>query len=213
MSGILLASVGSKTVSTDPAIGSSYKGGYYAGKVFQSGAAYYIIVSPKASGQSSSKQWKTSNTSGPTESLSRINGAAASSAMNSSTYPAAQFCEGLSIGGYSDWYLPAVDELEVCYRNLKPTTQSNSVGAGANSNSIPTGDAYTSSVPAQTTVAAFKDGGSEAFTIITGQAIKYLTSTEQSSSFAYSINFFGGSQSDTIKDDANYVRAIRKEAV
>ena len=232
MSGILLSSVGSKTVSNDPAIGSSYRGGFYAGKIIQGGTAYYIIISPKASGESSSKQWKTSNTEGPSATRTLNNGSAASSSMNSSDYPAAQFCEGLTIGGFSDWYLPSRDELEVCYRNLKPGTGSNSTGSrikslytypegddvtgdtiGINRNSSPTGAAYTSSVPAQTTLSAFQYGGSEAFTFVSGQAVRYLTSSELSSGFAWSIVPFSGNQIDTNKDQSNYVRAIRRESV
>ena len=50
--------------------------------------------------------------------------------MNNASHPAAQFCEGLTIGGFSDWYMPARNELEICYYNLKPTTQNNNTGGG-----------------------------------------------------------------------------------
>ena len=70
--------------------------------------------------------------------------------------------------------MPAVDELELCYRALKPTTDANyissvvrndtgSTPSGTNPNSDPTGAAYTSSVPGQTSVVAFRSGGAEAF--------------------------------------------------
>ena len=32
--------------------------------------------------------------------------------MNDANHPAAQFCEGLTIGGFSDWYMPAKNEQE-----------------------------------------------------------------------------------------------------
>ena len=70
--------------------------------------------------------------------------------------------------------MPAVDELELCYRAFKPATQANttsnvarndtgSTPNGTNPNSDPTGAAYTSSVPGQTSVVAFRSGGAEAF--------------------------------------------------
>ena len=70
--------------------------------------------------------------------------------------------------------MPAVDELELCYRAFKPTTEANyttsitrndtgSTPCGTNPNSDPTGAAYTSSVPGQTSVVAFRSGGAEAF--------------------------------------------------
>ena len=70
--------------------------------------------------------------------------------------------------------MPAVDELELCYRALKPTTDSNYTGNivrndtgskpnGTNPNSDPTGAAYTTSVPGQTSVVTFRSGGAESF--------------------------------------------------
>lgn len=204
--------------------GEAYGGGFYAGKIVQGGSTYYLVVAPKSSGESSSKQWKTTNDAGPTATQTLNNGPAASSAMNSASYPAAQFCEGLSIGGFTDWYLPARDELELCYRNLKPTTAANSVSArsksaytypdgndvtgdtmGINRNSSPAGAAYTSSVPAQTTSAAFITGGAEAFA-----AGNYWSSTEYSSTGAWVQLFANGAQYDDGKDDSCYVRAVRR---
>jgi hypothetical protein len=34
-----------------------------------------------------------------------------------SNYPAAEYCSNLVFGGYSDWYLPARDELTLLYTN------------------------------------------------------------------------------------------------
>ena len=205
-------------------IGEAYGGGYYAGKIVQGGSTYYLIVAPKSSGENSSKQWKTSNDAGPSATITLNNGPAASSSMNSASYPAAQFCEGLSIGGYTDWYLPARDELELCYRNLKPTTTANNTSArsqssytypegndvsgdtmGINRNSNPTGAAYTSSVPAQTSVTLFQAGNSEAFA-----AAYYWSSSEYSATHAWVQTFDGGTQFYGYKDGSFYVRAVRR---
>ena len=194
---------------TPTVIGQAYGGGFYAGKIVQGGTTYFLIVAPKASGENSSKKWKTTVDAGPTATQTLNNGPAASAAMNSASYPAAQFCEGLSIGGYTAWYLPSRDELELCYRNLKSTTAANSTSArpkstytypegndvsgdtlGINRNSSPTGAAYTSSVPAQTSVTAFKSGGSEAFA-----AGWYWSSSEYSASDAWTQGFTNGGQS------------------
>ena len=204
--------------------GQAYGGGFYAGKIVQGGTSYYVIVSPKSSGEFNGKQYKTTNDAAPTATQTLNNGTAASASMNSASYPAAQFCEGLTIGGFSDWYLPARDELELCYRNLKPTTTANNVSArsksaytypegndvsgdtmGINRNSSPTGAAYTSSVPAQTTSAAFITGGAEAFA-----ADFYWSSTEYSSTAAWRQTFYNGTQGDNIKTTSGYVRAIRR---
>lgn len=208
-------------------IGDAFGGGYYTGKIVQGGTTYYLIVAPKSSGENSSKQWKTTNDAGPSATITLNNGPAASASMNSSAYPAAQFCEGLSIGGYTDWYLPARDELELCYRNLKQKTVANATSIrpkssytypegndvsgetmGINRNSSPTGAAYTSSVPGQTSVTAFQTGNTEAFS----DAI-YWSSSEYSSTTAWFQSLGNGTQYDISKGSSYYARAVRRVAV
>jgi len=208
-------------------IGQAFGGGFYAGNIVEGGTEYYIIVAPKSSGENSSKQFRTSSDAAPSATQTLNNGPAASSSMNSATYPAAQFCEGLTIGDFSDWYLPARDELELCYRNLTPTTRVNSTSdrakssitypegndlladtMGVNRNSNPTGAAYTSGTPSQTSVTAFISGGTEAFAANT-----YWSSSEFSDTKAWIQDFFGGNQSATTKSGFIYVRAVRRVPV
>lgn len=211
-------------------IGEAFGGGFYAGNIVENGVEYYVIVAPKSSGENSSLKYKTTFTAAPSATQTLNNGPAASASMNSSDYPAAQFCEGLTIGGFSDWYLPARDELELCYRNLKPTTTTNDTSnrpksaiaypegddlsadtMGVNRNSNPTGSAYTSGSPAQTSVTAFQAGNTEAFA---SGGNSYWSSSEFSSELAWGMNFSNGVQpSGGIKDNLFYVRAVRRVPV
>ncbi|CAB4153787.1 Fibronectin type III [uncultured Caudovirales phage] len=195
-----------------PVIGAAFGGGFYAGQISTAGtgvATHNLVVGPVASAQNTSKQWKTANTS-TSGTASVINGPANSTAMNNASHPAAQFCEAVNTGGQTDWYMPAKDELEVCYYNLKPDTTGNSTGSGTNTNAVPSrGSNYTSGTPARTSASAFQTGGAEAFTALN----IYWSSTEQSSSNGFSQTFDTGNQGFYSKDYTASVRAIRRVAV
>jgi len=145
-------------------IGDAYGGGYFAGQINVSGTKYNLVVAPKASGESS-KAWgvygvrvNNSIIDGPTNS--------ANLAALGAAYQAAIFCEGLTIGGYSDWYLPAQNELEVLYYYLKPTITSNNTSSGSNANAQfpePVSTNYTSGSPTQTSASGFLTGQTNAF--------------------------------------------------
>lgn len=191
----------------DSDFGAELEGGYYAGKIQRADGIYALIVAPKALGQSpTTLAWKNAQTtSGACKSLNNgaINTAHMVANGNATVYPAAHYCNDLAINGYSDWYLPARDELEIAYRNLKPTTESNdssrtgkssyvytdindgtTAGNGINNHSIPAGVVYTTFNPAQTTLAPFKQGGAETF--YEGSNSRYWSSTEYSSEYAWS---------------------------
>ena len=204
--------------SSGPAIGSSLGGGFFAGYISHTAngvATHALIVAPAATGATGTgytlttdKQWKTTNTT-TAGTTSTYNGAANSANMNNASHPAAQFCEGLSIGGYTDWYLPARDELEIAYYNLKPTTDSNNTSWGINAYAVPArGSNYTAGTPAQTTVTAFQTGNSEAFVADT-----HWSSTETSSGGASTQFFFSGFQISRSKGNLYRVRAFRKLAL
>jgi hypothetical protein len=192
------------------AIGSAYEGGFYAGEISTTGngvATHYLVIGPVSSAQSSGVRWKTTNTTTAGTS-SDIDGPTNSSNMNNASHPAAQFCEGLTIGGFSDWYMPAKNELEVCYFNLKPTTTSNNTSSGTNTNAVPSrGSNYTSGTPAQTSAAAFQSGSLEAF------AGFYWSSTEGSATTAWLQSFSNGYQLNGNKGYSDIVRAVRRSPV
>jgi hypothetical protein len=198
-----------------PAIGAAFEGGFFAGTISHtdnSVPTHALIVAPAATGASgggytitTNLLWQTSASA--TGATSPFNGAANTALMTSS--PAANFCTGLSIGGYSDWYLPARYELDIAYYNLKPTTTSNSTSWGINAYSVPERTVnYTAGAPAQTSVAAFQSGGAEAFV-----ADSHWPSTEFSATSAWFLNFYNGFQSNFNKSSFVRVRAFRKLAL
>ena len=206
-------SAASNSVTPLPAIGDAFGGGFFAGQISTAGnsiADYNLVVGPVASAQNTSKQWKTTNTStAGTDSV--IDGPTNSSNMNNASHPAAQFCEAVNVGGFTDWYMPARNELEVCYFNLKPTTTANT-SSGINPNAVPArASSYTSGNPAQTSATNFQDTGTEYFA-----AEFYWSSTQFSADLARRQRFSNGYQStnyDGGKTNSNHVRAIRRVAV
>jgi hypothetical protein len=198
-----------------PAIGSAYQGGFFAGQIGVSGVATHnLVIGPVASAQNASKKYKNANTAvvGADSVIDGPQNTADMVADGSSTvYPAAHFCNDLVIGGYTDWYMPAKNELEVCYYNLKPTTTSNNTSVGTNTNAVPSrGSNYTAGNPAQTSAAAFiTSTGAEAFT----SSARYWSSTEQASNAGWLQGFNVGYQYYDFKTALYRVRAVRRVAV
>ena len=196
-------------------IGQAYGGGFYAGKIAVGGggvATHYLIVAPKASGENSSRTWGTYGVTTGTTSV--INGPtnSASLAALGAAYQAATFCEGLTIGGYSDWYLPAKNELEVLYYFLKPTTDPNNTVSGSNANAVspePISTDHTSGSPAQTSAGiGFRTGETNAFA-----SPYYWSSTESSAGYSSGQYFDDGVHYYNYKENSYYVRAVRRIAV
>ena len=196
-----------------PAIGAAYEGGFFAGQIGVGGVATHnLVVGPVASAESSSKKYKNVNTTTPGAN-SDIDGPQNTAAMvadgNATVYPAGHFCNDLVIGGYTDWYMPAKNELEVCYFNLKPTTDPNDTGSGINPNAVPArASNYTAGNPAQTSATDFRSTGAEDFA-----NAYYWASTEISAATAITQYFQTGPQTTFYKLNPFRVRAIRRVAV
>ena len=194
-----------------PNIGDAYGGGYLAGYISttsNSVATHYLIVSPKATGEYTGA-FSTGGTSDPT---SVIDGPANSATMNNAAHMAAQFCENLTIGGYTDWYLPAFNELEICYYNLRPFGGTSTPGAGINPNAVPARTSgYSESDPA-TSVLIFKAGGTQAFSYS-----RHWSSTQNTvgqPDQAQWIDFFTGAPNSISKTNTSAnARAVRRVAI
>jgi hypothetical protein len=211
--GTSAASSASNSITTTPVIGQAYAGGFFAGQISTSGngiANFNIVVGPVASAQAGNIRWKTTDTDTAGTS-SVIDGPTNSANMNNASHPSAQFCEGLSIGGFTDWYMPAKNELEICYYNLKPGTGANENTAGANPNAVPARANNYGVFPTQTTATAFRTGGTEAF----GGNPSYWSSTQNPSNvYKGRCQYFSdGNQIARYKTGQYNVRGIRRVAV
>ena len=197
-------------------IGQKIEGGYFTGFNRIQHCVYSIIVEPKSLQDQLAIKTVYSATLN-TQSVN--NGWANTASMNDNSHPAAQYCRTLTAGGYTDWYLPSRDELELCYRYLKPTANSNAVYSaktfsgnlglanGTNPTSIPPGRAYTATSPSQTIVTAFCSGSADAF-----EVGDYWSSTEFSTSKISSLvhHFSDGRLYLDSKTSVNRVRAVRR---
>jgi len=218
-----------------PAIGETYQGGYYAGQISDGGIIYNLIVAPVTSGQlfgqygglvAGALAYKTTSTNDPSSGNlygNLDNGGPTTVALADGNHPIFDWCintnngpnagnydagnnAGTGIGGFNDWYVPAMGELEIIYRNLKPSTDQNATDSGANNSAVPPTSNYTALNPGQTSVSVFQDGNSQAFSgnyYWSSSAIQPSESRVQ----AYS----DGVQRVFPKTEVRSVRAIRRE--
>jgi hypothetical protein len=211
MSGIMLNVIGRSYIVPPPTIGTAYQGGYMGGQISttQNGVATHnIVVSPLATG-GGTMQWKTSNT--VSTNPDGYDGYANSVALYTAGHTAAIFCRDLTIGGYTDWYLPSMQEIEILYWNLKPTTAGHNSTiwpynniAVPNRVSLSTYDTH----PGQTTAALFQSGGAQAFA-----ADNHWTSNNWGDTWGRYTSFSDGFAWGATKTTSNPVRAIRKVVV
>lgn len=197
------------------------------------------IEAPKASGEIVGIALKNANTAFPVACQTLTEGWEATLAMvaagDATEYPAAHAVRALIIGGYDDWYIPARDQRELAWRNLKPANVNNyttrASGAafnytrdgsygdvspatnGINLNSAPQGAAYTTANPAQTSATAFMTGGAQAFEYGT---VYYWTCSEYSVTESWR-QFWGntgaGYQYSLTKSSTAWLRAVRRSII
>ena len=96
------------------------------------------------------------------------------------TGTAADICANLTLGGYSDWFLPSKDELNLIWTNL-----ADSDGDGSN------------------------NGPSDPNNLGGFAVSNYWSSSEPDSSFGWAQNFLIVSQDPNLKTNYLYVRAVR----
>ena len=196
---------------TLPAIGTAFQGGFFAGLINIAGQRHALIVAPRALGEHDDMRWigRAKDIPGA---KSYDDGLANTNAMADAGSELAKWARGLDIEGFTDWYLPSQDELEICYRNLKPTAEENWLYArsGINLSALPPTRPYTLDNPVQTPALAFQKGGDEAF-----EAAWYWSSTQHASDSAYAWGqtFDGGGQ---VYGHVNYplrARAVRRSPI
>lgn len=204
-------------------LGEPWGGGYFAGYISHTAngnPTHALIVAPRATGATgtgytltTNLAWKTANT-GTAGTTSTFDGAANTAAMVAAgiaDHPAAQFCVNLSIGGFTDWYLPSRFEMDIAYFNLKPTSAANGSGLGSNSYAVPIRQSsWSASHPFQTTVAAFSSSGAERF-VDNLHWNSLQINNSWSEYHRYSDGFYGFS--GAVKTDLFRVRAFRRIAL
>lgn len=192
-----------------PIIGEPLQGGFYAGLVMVGIQAFAIITAPKAQGESQF-EWGKYGESIPATAYS--DGSSNTIAMAENGSAMAQWAIGLVINDHNDWYIPSRDELEIIYRNLKPTTAQNccSFRDGDNPSAPDINDRYpyTSALPAITNAPLFQQRGAEAF-----DAAYHWSSTQYSAGHAWFQGFEGGYTRLGNKGGKRAVRAVRRVLV
>lgn len=189
-------------------IGTALAGGFYVGRIRRGDEVRVLIAAPKAEGQLIDV-WN-STYKRVDGALSFNDGLANTIAMADTGSKLAKKVRDLRIGGFDDWYIPSLDELEIAYRNLKPTTEENYcyMRSGINLNAVTPSAPYTPEFPLQTQAELFQAGGAEAF-----DPSWYWTSTQYASGSGYAwCQTFGygyqGYDDETSKGRARALRSF-----
>jgi hypothetical protein len=182
-----------------------YKGGFPLGP----STGTITTVTPGTAGTPGGVQYKTSASSDTNpNSQNEVFGKLATDQFNNAAHPPFQWAKGLNIGGFTDWYVPAKNELEILYFNLKPDTTVNNTSSGINPNAVPPRASVYGATPTRTSNALFQSAGSEAFSAVD----PYWSSTEYSTTTtnAWEQFFANGGQTFTTKNTGQNARAVRR---
>jgi hypothetical protein len=224
-----------------PEPGDAFGGGFFGGQVNISGTIYNLIVAPRTSGGlqgqygGDNPNFLVGSNSAATQTSYDPNwGGNSTQTQATGGAPFAQFIYsngqgpnagnndvtntvGTGIGGFNDWYVGSIYEMQVLFYYLKPGAGTVSTNANwaipiAVSPMPTTASGY--SIP-QTSIDIFKEGGSQAWaTTNTGS---YWTSTSPTSiDTTYNQRFdnsgSGGPGLNNSSQGSFYVRGIRREA-
>ena len=208
--------------SNTPPVGTALEGGYFGGYISTTAdgvADYALIVAPKASGEFCRRWWWCNCENTPPEVFNNtVYGKPATECgATISGMDTFRCANNLTIGGCTDWYVPAFYELDILYKNLKPDLPgacftcpcSNDPFSGCNPYSVPPqNETYCSpNNPTRTTATAFRRNQSEAFF-----SARYWTATQYNSfgNYACTLDFNDGGDNQVNKTNAYYSRAIRR---
>lgn len=191
-------------------IGHQCYGGYFAGFIVISNKTYHLVVSPKLNGdidnialakQPALLDFNASQSDGFKNSF-----------MLGQRFTELRLLTSLEINGYDDWYIPSMDELEVIYRNLKPTVHANSCyfRSGMNLSSVDNEaqKPYSVDQPTQTNALPFRAGGVQAL-----DAEYYWSSTPKQNSeqlMFWCQSFQDGTQNYWAAQEEHSIRLVRK---
>jgi hypothetical protein len=166
---------------TIPVLGAEFGGGFFGGEITIDGERFALVVAPKSVGEKTDLQYKLKDRATADDTDSDDDGLGNTERINDDNHPAAQFCRGLQIGGFDDWYLPSRDELMRIWMAIGPNRKN--------------------------TPELFKSGGSEAFKVCWYWS---STEYAQGSDVAWVVGFFNGYQDLINKDIFFGVRAVRR---
>lgn len=197
--------------------GAAAAGGFFAGVIdtitgtinasdaYQTGSRFAVLVSPKSLelAASGTRRWDSRGVTAPNiagavtrwEGLASTNAVIATGDSEHEIYVSVNGQRSSNpppaTEGGSTWYIPALDELELFYRNLKPNAANNRTsdgqtandaafpsplsGHGTNPSSLPAGVTYTNNPrnPDESPLALFKAGGAQVLSLA-----RYWSSTE-----------------------------------
>ncbi len=183
--------------------GTPFEGGFFV-STYRVADATYALIDAGTAGECGLIRWIDDYKDVP-GACSFNDGAANTEAMVEAGSDLAKKIRALQIGGFSDWFLPSQNELELLYRHLKPTTEGNWGHSGANPSALPPTHQYTDEAPVQTSAEAFREGGAQAF-----ESAAYFSSTQSSRYYAWFQYFVGGSQYFDFKSAELRARAVRR---